>query len=232
MAKKPTGTEPIEIRLPGSEVSEQPAGGDVASGDSKPEGGDSKFEGAPSRIAGFEAVSPIDIDASGGGAKRRGRPPGGKNRPTETKKTSDLTADLESLILSFNLGIAALLDAPEFEEIDAEKNKAVANGIRGLAALYSKTLNPKTVAWANFGMALASAYGPPIYFTMKRAPVRPPAPAGLAVVPPKAALKPNGRPPGPDLGAAMRNAEQLVNQAAKEQMSPSQLWDEPGGGPG
>lgn len=226
MAKKPTTIDSIENRITGDETIQQPTNGGIAGGDPELKGGTPEPERTAGRIAGFETVSPIDANASDSGAKRRGRPPGGKNRTAETKKTADLTADLESLILSFNLGIAALLDAPEFEAIDEEKNKAVANGIRGLAALYSKTLNPKTVAWANFGMALASAYGPPVYFTMKRVPVGPPKQVGPVEVP-KKQPKPNGA--APDLGAAMRNAEAVANQAAREQMSPSQLWNEPGG---
>lgn len=212
----------------GNEAVQKPTNGTIVGGNTEPQGGASEPErtASPTRIAGFESVSPVDVGTGDSGAgKRKGRPPGIKNRTTETKKTSDLVADLESLILSFNLGIAALLVAPEFEAIDEEKNKAVANSIRGLAALYSKSLNPKTVAWANFGMAVASAYGPPVYMVYKRAEVAPKPISGPVVVAPRP--RTNGQAV-PDLGASIRNAESLVNEAARQQMSPSQLWAEPG----
>jgi hypothetical protein len=232
MVKKPIPINTGANGSVGSETISEPIGG-ASVGSTEPQGGTSEPQGTPDRIAGFSTVSPIDaidgVDSSG--AKRRGRPPGAKNRtgPTETKKTTDLTADLEGLILSFNLGIAAFLAAPEFESIDKEKNKAVADSIRNLAALYSRTLNPKTVAWMNFIMAAGSAYGPPIYFASKRgasARLQHPGPPVAVQDRPKAAPKQNAA--APDLQTASQEALRLANEAARQNMSPSQLWSEGG----
>jgi hypothetical protein len=191
------------------------------SGDTKSQGGDTEPQGGAEQIAGFATVSPFDIGAGVGdsGAKRRGRPPGIKNR-AETKTSSNLTADIEGLLISLNLGVAALLDCKEFSEIPDEKSKAVADNIKELAAIYNKTMNPKTAAWSKLGVSIASAYGPVLYVLWNRKPQGPPVlvqgpPAGR-LVEERAIPKGNG---------AVRTPE-TIDQAIKRAKSPSEMWDE------
>jgi len=197
-----------------NELDTKPLGGEQG-GDSKPESGASQSEGATNRIAGFDAVSPFDVSASGSsGARKRGRPPGARNIVKPEEKTpTNLKADIEGLLVSLNLGVAAMLDVKELADIPDEKTAAIAESIRKLAALYNKTMNPKAAAWSQLGVSVASAYGPIVYAVWLRGDTKPPKPIPAPTVI-NSPAKPNGAPARPSKPLS--------------EMSPSELWSEGG----
>lgn len=116
----------------------------------------------PEIIHGFETSEPdtVRIDA----AKRRGgRPKGSRNRSTtgigtDAPKTPDSLIDLSVLLLSLHQMGAALLDIEELA-LDKTEAEAYADAVKELARQYPTNINPKVVAWLNFGAVVGGIYG-------------------------------------------------------------------------
>jgi hypothetical protein len=90
--------------------------------------------------------------------RRRGRPPGSVSRKTE-KISGTLIPDLERLLFSANLMLAAICKTPELE-IDKQEAQLVAEAVKELAKHYPVGMDPKKIAWANLIAALGTVYGP------------------------------------------------------------------------
>ena len=147
--------------------------------DIKSETGTSKPQGTTERIAGFDSVSPFDIidggtdtrtDNSGSQPRRRGRPPGSRNRTAaETKASSNLIADFESLLLSVHFMGAKILSIPEME-IDEEESKKLSDAIKNVAKHYAVNIDPKKLAWAQLFAVAGGTYIPRFIAASKREP--------------------------------------------------------------
>lgn len=155
-------------------------------------------------VAGFDSVAPADIrtggdtGASGGGpGKRRGRPPGSRNGITRTdnsagstQKTTPNLANIESLFLSANFGLAALMHCPELE-VDETEAKRFSDSLKELLVHYPTQFNPKAIAWANFGMTTLGIYGPRVVAIAKKKPTTGPRPVETIQRQPEPAAKSN-----------------------------------------
>jgi hypothetical protein len=185
-------------------------------GDSKPTDRITEPERTTERIAGFDSVSPFDIidngpertdSSSSGQPRRRGRPPGSRNRNTaQEKATPNLIADFESLLLSVHFMGAKILSIPEME-IDAEESKKLSDAIKNVAKHYAVNIDPKKLAWAQLAAAAGGIYVPRFIAASKRQPKQP----GPVLVP-KSDAKPGAQP---------------INAPPKPKLEvPSQMWDE------
>lgn len=186
-------------------------------GDSKPEDRITEPQGTTERIAGFASVSPFDIIDGGTDAnanvgsnqpRRRGRPPGSRNRTAAAEKeTPNLIQDFESLLLSVHFMGAKILSIPEME-IDEEESKKLSKAIKNVAKHYAVNIDPKKLAWAELVAAAGGIYVPRFIAASKRQPKQP----GPQLV--KEAPKSNA--PGP----------QPINSPMKAR-TPSEMWNEP-----
>lgn len=122
-------------------------------------------------IPGIDTVSPFDIDGGSGSGdgfgRRRGRPKGSRNTP-KTQAPQDLTANLESLLLSVHLMGAAILHVDELA-LDAEEAKKLADAIREVAKHYPMGIDPKKIAVANLAIVATGIYGTRAVAIYKRA---------------------------------------------------------------
>ena len=89
--------------------------------------------------------------------RRRGRPPGSKNRTTKEAAT-DL-AGLEALMLSIHLGMAAILKAPEFM-LDGEEAKRLAVASKNVARHYNLEGSQKAMDITALIVVALGIYGP------------------------------------------------------------------------
>jgi hypothetical protein len=144
------------------------------SGSDSAEGGIDSIEkraSEPETIAGYPAISPIEwtnagTDIGSSPTKRRGRPPGSKNRGNagtnserSTEKAQTNLADLDGLILSAHLMVAKILSVPELE-LDEKESEKLANSIRNVAKHYTAILDPKKIAIFELTCCVGSIYGP------------------------------------------------------------------------
>lgn len=94
--------------------------------------------------------------------KRRGRPPGSKNRTREIagqKSTIPVDRDaISAILLSAHAMLAGITKIPELE-IDVKESQAIADATAKLAEFYDLTADPKIIAWANLCMILGTTYG-------------------------------------------------------------------------
>lgn len=139
----------------------------------KPAIGNPQPERTPEQSSGIGTIDPFKIDgnASAGSGnvgnagtqpRRRGRPPGSKNRPadgsTPQKTSNDLGVNLEELLLSIHCMGAVFLQSPELE-LDDDEAKKIAHHLKKVSALYNHTFDPKTIIWCGFLFTLAEIYG-------------------------------------------------------------------------
>jgi hypothetical protein len=109
--------------------------------------------------------------ANGGtsGPKRKGRPPGSKNRVQDTtRKVTQIAKTLgtiENLLISIHSGLAFWV--PEME-LDQKEAKAIATAVGDLAEYYPVNVNPKAIAWAGLLAELGKIYGTRAYAFYQR----------------------------------------------------------------
>lgn len=133
--------------------------------------GPDKLEGRkpePQRVAGFELHNPADSEYINGGTdrgatttRRRGRPPGTRNKPRDgspSQTSQNIAENLEHLLLSVHVMAAAFLKCPEFE-LDEQESKKLASSIREVSKFYPITLDPKRLALIELGTMAAMIYG-------------------------------------------------------------------------
>jgi hypothetical protein len=164
----------------GTEDGEQSVAPSTDSGSDGDSSGAESIEGRtgePERIAGYPAIDPIEWPTVGtsAGTKRRGRPPGSKNRasagtptitPAREKAPQNLT-DLDGLILSAHLMCAKVLSIPELE-LDEKESEKLAASIRNLAKHYTAVFDPKKIAMFELACCAGSIYGPRAIAMYKR----------------------------------------------------------------
>lgn len=142
-----------------------PGNADADSGSLREDG---RTIGDASGIGGADGIATVDPATgatSGGTPRRRGRPPGSKNKPaegsaSERKATSNAvdTTGLETILFSMHQFAAGFV-APELE-IDKSEASTLAKAIAAVNEHYGQKINPKMVAvMALFGAA-GSIYGP------------------------------------------------------------------------
>ncbi len=177
--------------------------------DEKPSGTSDQHAGVAgigaSKIAGFDAISPIDIgttriaDGTTAPTRRRGRPPGSRNRTiddeTEIKTPGDLkVGNIESLLLSIHFAAGKLVH--ESLELDAGEAKKLADAIRDVQKHYPTVIDPKKVAVANLFLVAGGIYGTRIVAAYnnkkKEAPVQQVTPPNVQAINKPAAKAANG----------------------------------------
>lgn len=163
-----------------------------------------------STIGGIPFLSPIDIGAggttprSGDSPKRRGRPPGSRNRGVETETQSDLVlANIEDLLLSVHFMGAKLMSVPELE-LSTDEAKKLTRAVKEVAKHYNVSMDPKKVAIFQLLCVAGGIYGPRAIMVYQRAskekpqasvtPINrePPRAASVSDTPPKAPSGANG----------------------------------------
>jgi hypothetical protein len=131
---------------------------------------------APESIAGFESFDPTTGttergDSSSGTGKRRGRPPGTKNRvplggTSKAEKESNISG-LEGVLVTIHLAAAKMLDTPELQLTEAEAH-SLAGAVQKVNEQYQTMLNPRALAWLQLAMVAGSIYGTRIYAVRAR----------------------------------------------------------------
>jgi len=176
-------------------------------------------------------LSPIDIGAgrSAGdngadtGARRRGRPPGSKNRTSaaEEKTSPGSLESIEEILLSIHIGVAIFAGAPELT-LTPEEAKRFSTAFQRVAKFYPTNLNPKMLAWINLAAVIGGIEGPKIMAIYNRttqprkAPVIP-----IRETPSKAATGTTGPVPTPGPIRAPNGDLSFAN------LAPSQLNSTP-----
>lgn len=121
---------------------------------------------------GIPTLDPFDIRDAGNDTgssattgterKRRGRPPGSRNKSATGAQTTpvlqDLKINIEDLLLSVHTMAAAFFHAEELE-LDTDEAKQGAQHIKELSKLYNHTIDPKTIVWAGFIFWIVTVYG-------------------------------------------------------------------------
>lgn len=161
-------------------------------------------------IAGFETANPADIIDGGSGdgtpRKRRGRPPGSRNRTyaAEEKTPSNLIANLESILLSIHFMGAALLKTPELELSEVEAKK-LSDALKNVAKHYTVNLDPKKLALVELSTTMVGVYGPRAIAIYKRGTPRPARSPVVEMTP--------------------KDAQPKTNAAPRTAQAPSELWN-------
>jgi len=199
---------------------------------------DAQSQRPTERVAGFETVSPFDIadagsddgsttgDGPSGGTgqgtetRRRGRPPGSKNKETVSKNL----ANLEDILFTIHLSLAGLT----FEELqlDPSEAKAQADAYRELAKYYNFYIDPKKMAMINLAALLGKQYGMRAIAIYRRlqSEAKPKSPAPTPIR--KEQPKPNAVPEyatgtGPQPAPQPKRSDTIAEV-------PSQVWPEGG----
>lgn len=115
--------------------------------------GDRDTSGFDINRDGFNVTSALGTGGTGTGKRRPGRPKGSG----KTKTTLDLNG-VEAILLSIHSMAATMLKTPELV-LDKEEAKNLSKAANDVAEHYSVAINPKTLAWLNFGMAVSMIYG-------------------------------------------------------------------------
>lgn len=131
-------------------------------------------EGTADKIAGFDTISPFDIDNAGtddttervngsvGGSadigtepRRRGRPVGSRNKPKETFPPN--LKGLEDILFSIHLFAASMMPEAELEKGEC---KEYADILRDVATYYNIAIDPKKMVLFNLYGFLGRLYIP------------------------------------------------------------------------
>jgi hypothetical protein len=219
MAKRTTKSNEQPINGITVETDGKSGGNDsVANGDTKSSVGTENAEGGTARVAGFTAVSPIDLgkpidpeptgDPSGAAGKRRGRPPG-RRAKTETA-AADLIQDLTGAICVTN---AVLVTLTHCEEFDAPKEQVeeVADKVRNFAQHFSVKLDPVKLAAFQLFVAILIMYAPGV--------------KALWIKNSKPRLAPVAIAPRQSKPEAAEMSHRETNKATARPEVPSQIWD-------
>ena len=111
-------------------------------------------------------AEPVNINTG----RKRGRPPGTRNRP---KESTGENLDLKSLIYSAHLALAAIIDTPELE-IDESEAKKLQDAILRMQKVYPTLgLSEKQMAWGNLICAASGVYVPRVVAIYKRGQMQP-----------------------------------------------------------
>lgn len=173
----------------------------------------------PSGNAGIPTIDPFRVtgnapndsnnSGSATGGRKRGRPPGSRNKAGSEKaqvSSDSVKISIDELLISIHEMVAAFCGMEELE-IDADEAKQGAHHIKKISELYNHTFNPATLVWMGFVMWILTVYGTRGVAIYKR--VTSDVPKEPVVVKPKPENK-----PGP---VAVPNPK-ITN--------PSQLWDQ------
>lgn len=143
--------------------------------------GNAESKRANARIAGLDTVSPFDIDGgtdngnggtgsdsfgSGESRKRRGRPPGSKNRSAE-EKTAIHLANLNELLLTTHFFAAQWFATPELALEESEAKK-YSDALKEVAKYYNINIDPKKMALIQLAAVMGGIYGPRAIAIYKR----------------------------------------------------------------
>jgi len=184
----------------------------------------------PERSAGgFTPIDPLNLDNAGGSDRpRRGRKPGGRNRPKQEEAVpANITSlKLEDLLVTLCFFAGNASDCPEIYATQEEAEK-VGEAYREFCKFHAAVISEKRMSEINFAIACGAFGIPRVRAWWKSKPVK---------------LKPRLEPtpirndsaaetpePGPYVnGVAAQHPEPgPIQQAAKAQVS-SQLWPEGG----
>lgn len=130
--------------------------------DSGETGNDSEQTGKPEFADPATAVVP----------KRRGRKPGGKNKPRAGSSQASaeiVTANLEKVLFNLHKMGAGLLNEPDIA-IEKEDAALLAEAVKEIATAYDFTamMNPKTQAWIDLSIACTAVYGERVMKIMRK----------------------------------------------------------------
>lgn len=111
--------------------------------------------------------SPDGSNGTGEPKRKRGRPPGSRNRNSagtgsakkQAKGSPVHLEGIEKILLSIHVGMAAFLKAPELM-ISQDEAKTLSSAIAEVSEHYPVVADAKTLAWINLTMALGMIYGP------------------------------------------------------------------------
>jgi hypothetical protein len=220
------------------ERSSEPENGNIelARGDEEPveRTEDRKFSSGE-----FTPIDPLSSPPSGGDSDRprRGRKPGGRNRPKEKEETiSNLSslASVKEILQTSALFLAGFTNEAKFEMADEQADKITA-AIERLCVLYPVGLSEKRLAWINLTFALGGWAGPGVVAMWQR----PPKPKPRVLPTPIRDVKPEASPmePGPyatpgvnGLAGSAGLADPITGAGATPETAknPSQMWNQPG----
>lgn len=175
------------------------------------------------RFDGFESPETVRIEPPTGKGKR-GRRKGAGNRSTASftpgKETpSDSLIDLSLLLMSLHQMGAAIVGIEELK-LDESEADAMADAIKTLSKHYPTHINPKALAWLNFGAVAIGIYGTRFEaYRMRMKKERETKPRIVPIKPQQS--KANGAPHVPT--AATDNPASTPGSS----LTPSQIWYEP-----
>lgn len=209
-------------------------------GTSQPDRTAPRFDGdtgAAKFGSGIPLISPLDFgtggttsldSGSGGtGTRRRGRPPGSKNRTGDAAAPSQISdnlilSNIEDVLVSLHFMGAKFLDVPEIE-LSAEESRKLTRAIKNVAQHYRYSVDPKKLALFQLLAVSGGVYGPRLMaiYRKKIASETPAAkPAPVPIDTRKAANGPVPVPTAPPVMAPRRSGGPV-------EMSPSQLDNAP-----
>lgn len=194
-----------------------------SNGDKRPVDGDGSDT---PRFDGFESPETIRIEPLSGGKGKRGRRKGAGNRSTAGftpgKETpSDSLIDLSLLLMSLHQMGAAIVGIEELK-LDETEADAMADAIKTLSKHYPTHINPKALAWLNFGAVAIGIYGTRFEaYRMRMKKERETRPK-IVPIQKQAQPKANGAPHVPT--AATDNPASTTQSSLT---TPSQIWYEP-----
>jgi len=179
----------------------------------------------PERVNGFPTINPLDIGATYGGTepgtgdggtgigKRRGRPPGSRNKPRTEENSGGVIGNIEDMLMGCHGMLAMWTNTPEME-LERSEAKQFSKAIQDVSKFYTQAIDPKKMAWAQLIFIAGGIYGTRYAAISKRHEneKRNRAMPGTSANP---APKMNGKPPETKPGAPATN--------------PSQLWFQGGG---
>lgn len=107
------------------------------------------------------AAGGSDSGVRDGGPRKRGRKPGGKNKPRAPKNApSDLDSFFATCIFGIHQIAASVAKAPELE-LDDEESARIAKHARAVLSQYTSIdVSPRAQAWVGLIVACGGVYGP------------------------------------------------------------------------
>lgn len=208
------------------------AGNDIGRSE-KPSSGSPQPERPVENLSGFDVYSPADATSTAGTTpRRRGRPPGSRNRnaggePTDigsaregrAKTPGDIT-DLTKVLLSMHDMLAAVCKA-EYVEITAEQAKKLSAGIKEVGKHYSFNMTAKQVAIADLVMIVLAIYGP-MFVILFKGITKPKVKDNLRTMPSPAPVQTQS--PNPSTVAQAAPVAQPAPAPKKGPTNPSEIW--------